>query len=226
MAAAVAVIAVVGYLLSSWPPEPPSVARSELPSAAARSSSGAQEPTRLVVLGDSYSAPSPASDGPEWPQLLAESLGWEATTAAVDGSGYVSQGSGAAFGARIDGVLEQPADVILVAGGVDDLGVHPMPRIVENAEDVVARLARGVDGADVVVVSPFSNDEPGPLTREFSGELQRVASAQDLPYVDATEWLVPGDDYFGDDPARPDDRGQRRIATQMEQALSELGLVD
>lgn len=226
VATAVAVIAVTGYLLSTWPPDPPPAPDAErLRGAEPSPSSSREEDLRaLVVLGDSYSAESTAGDGPGWPELLDRSTDWEVVTEAVYGSGYVSQGDGARFGERVPAVIERDANVILVAGGVDDLGVHPMRRIVDNANDVVTRLAEGAPEAQVVVVSPFSNDDPGPLTQEFSAELRTIAQSHGLPYVDATDWLVPGEEFFGDDPARPDDRGQQRIAAQMEKALSDLDL--
>jgi hypothetical protein len=70
-------------------------------------------------------------------------------------------------------------------------GVHPMRRIVENADDVVTRLAEHSFPTQVVVISPNSNDEFGHLTEELTAELRSIAKSHGLPYVHATEWLVP-----------------------------------
>lgn len=57
----------------------------------------------MAVLGDSFTAPSPASAGPEWPKLLGDSLDWRVFSNTVDASGYVNPGAGRPFGARVQG---------------------------------------------------------------------------------------------------------------------------
>jgi lysophospholipase L1-like esterase len=234
IAEAVAVTIFGGYLVATWPPDPPAepVSMPQARNTGAGSGAGsgtasASDETTMVVLGDSISVESAVSEGPEWPQLLARSLDWEVFPEAVDRSGYVSPGTGEPFPARVDQVLEHDADVIIVAGGVGDVGPVPNDQIASAAEDVLSRLVEESSSeSEVVVLSPFSNGEPGPLTAEFDASLREIAQEHDLPYVDATEWLPAGQGYFGPDIYHPTDEGQRQVAERMEEALAELGLAD
>lgn len=219
--AAVAVTAFSGYLLANWPPDPPAPATRK-PASAPATTGPAQEDPVMVVLGDSVSAESRASAGPEWPELVGDSLGFEVVTETVDGSGYVAPGEGLPFGGRVQDVLDHDADLIVVAGGISDLGAFPVPDVVRAAEGVVTELAAEAPDAEIVVVSPFSNDEPGPLTMQFSARLQQIASENDAQYVDATRWLTDGYNLFAGDGVHPTDDGQKRIAEQMEQELDGL----
>lgn len=227
VAAAVAVIAFSGYLLASWPPDPPAApepdTQGRVTAPAESESPSAEEPPSVVVLGDSFSARSPASAGPEWPELIAEQQGLEVIREVVDGSGYVSPGKGQPFGDRVDEVLAHEPDLVIVAGGVGDVGAYPTQQIARAAEDVVTQLVEG--GGQVILVSPFSNGEPGPLTQDFSTELRQIADDQRIPYVNATNWLDPSGDYFGADPDHPNDNGQGAIADGIEQALIDLRLL-
>ena len=221
VAAAVAVIALSGYLLATWPPEPEASPLSSPPSRSAETPSAA-----VFVLGDSVSAESPDSKGPEWPQLVGDALRWKVFTDAVNDSGYVSSGADKPFPRRVSAVVEHSPDVVVVAGGIGDIGVHPTQRIVDAADKVVARLQKELPKSTVVLVSPFSNGEPGPLTAKASAGLEKVAKAHDVPYVDATRWLMPAKGLFAADGVHLTDQGQEELAKQMEQALTELGIAD
>lgn len=222
VAAVAAVTTWCAYLIQEWPPRPPGSDlrfRSAGPAEAAPVEEVAR--TVLVVLGDSFTAQSDASAGPEWPQLLAERTGWQVFTDAVPESGYVSEGDGRPFADRVPDVVAHSPDVIVVAGGVGDLGAQPMREITDAAESLTAELLERAPEAQLVLVSPFSNGAPGPLTRELSGSLQQIAEDHELPYVDATRWLVDGD-LFGSDPDHPADAGQELLATRMADALATL----
>lgn len=233
VAAAVAVTAFSGYLIATWPPDPPSAAApvSQTSDGETDSDTGsAPQPTAdqdvMVVLGDSISVESNVSDGPEWPQLVGKALGMKVVLEAADRSGYISPGRGEPYGDRVDAVLKEDPDVIVVAGGVGDVGAYPTARIATAAEDVVSQLVDGAPDAQVVVVSPFSNGDPGPFTLEFSSRLKEIAKQQDVPYVNATTWLPMGQGYFGADIYHPTDEGQRQVADRMEAALSDLGIAE
>ncbi len=119
-------------------------------------------------------------------------------------------------------MLRQSPDVIVVAGGVSDLVGYPVPQVARAAEDVVSRLVREAPDAQVVLVSPFSVGEPGPLTKQLSSKLRRIADEQGIEYVDATRWLASGYNLFGGDGVHPTDEGQKRLAERMELTLSQL----
>jgi lysophospholipase L1-like esterase len=227
VAAAVAVVALSGYLLANWPPKPEASPLSSPPSATADTPSpAAAAGDKVVVLGDSVSAASTDSKGPEWPQLVGDALRWKVSTDAVDDSGYVSSGAGKPFTRRVSAVVDQSPDVVVVAGGIGDIGVHPTQQIVDAADQVIGRLKKELPKSTVVLISPFSNGEPGPLTTETSAGLEKVAQAHGVPYVDATRWLTPSRGLFGADGVHPTDQGQEKLAQQMEQALTQLGIAD
>jgi lysophospholipase L1-like esterase len=229
VAAAVAVLVLSAYVVTSWPPDPPaSTARLAAGDPTSTPSPTVTDPTRLVVLGDSFSS-SVGVGGARapWPRQVGENLGWEVATVGSAGTGYVSDADGSAqrFSDILPRALDEDGDVIIVAGGVDDLGAHPMQQIVTGAEEVVTTLTEAADPRTrVVVVSPFSNGRPGPLTRELSTELRRIANQQGAAYVDATTWLV-GEGLFAD-PTTPSARGQRRIANRMKRELVRLGIAE
>jgi lysophospholipase L1-like esterase len=229
VAAAVVVLILSAYVVTSWPPDPPaSTARPAASVPTSTPSPTAIDPMRLVVLGDSYSSSDETGRvRAPWPRQLGESLGWEVVTVGAAGTGYVSDadGSGQRFSATLPSVLGEDGDVIIVAGGVADLGAYPMQQIVTGAAEVVTTLTEESDPqTQVVVVSPFSNGTPGPLTLELDTELQRIANDKGAVYVDATRWLV-GEGLFTD-PTTPSAKGQRRIANRMVRELERLGIAD
>lgn len=241
VAAAVAVTVLCGYLVASWPPDPPPApaaaapARPEpspsasgttspsTPSSPATSPAAEEEPV-LAVLGDSFSASSATSAGPEWPRLLADTFGWQVFVKAADGSGYLAQGEGTPFGQGLRPLLQHSPDTVILAGGYHDVRSYAVPRVTRAADRLVRRLAAEAPQAQVVLVSPFSSDSPGPLTRRLSANLRRVAERHDVAYVDATRWLASGPNLVGSDGVHPTAQGQRRLATRMEQALDRLGV--
>lgn len=76
----------------------------------------------MAVLGDSFRAHIPGSDGPEWPEILGNSLERRVFANTVDASGYVNPGAGRPFGPRVESLLRRDPDVVVIAGGASDLG--------------------------------------------------------------------------------------------------------
>jgi lysophospholipase L1-like esterase len=223
VAAAVAVIAWTAYLLAGWPPSPP---RSSLaiqqPAGSSTSTSGtATQETVLVVLGDVFSAGTPANSGPEWPQLVADDLGWTVHVEAAPGIGFVTDGQGPAFPGRVADVAAHDPAVVLIAGGFSDIG-GPAGQAAEAADAVVDQVSRMAPDASVVLLSPFSNGAPGPLTRDMADQLRQVARANDVAFVDVTDVLPRGEDLIGSDGIHPTDAGHRRIAEEVTDDLRSL----
>lgn len=231
--AAVAVTLASAYLLASWPPPPPA-SDVRMPAAGAvddRDPAGSptaddttpKEESLLLVVGDSFSGGYDEAPDEVWPHLLGDSLGWEVVNDAVPGSGYLNPGRGAPFGARIDDAVAAEPDVVILAGGLNDLR-DPVEEAAEAADDLVTRLAAALPDAVIVVVSPFSDGDPGPLTTALAEELEQIAGKHGVEYVDATRFLPTsaGDGIYGPDGFHPNGKGHRLLAEEMEGALEKL----
>lgn len=235
-AAAVVVSVFVTYLLTTWPPEPPESASLEIgpsvspspgldpsPNRTGRANEPDEsDPAAVLAVGDSFTSGSDENAGPEWPQILGESLGWEMSVDAVPGSGYLAPGRTEPFGDRVDDLGPPGPDLVLLAGGINDLRA-PADEVAAEAAEVVETVSEVLPDARIVLFSPFSNGEPGPLTVELAARLEQVAEAKGVDYLDATRFLI-ADDLIGSDGLHPNQSGQERLAQQIEAALLDLGV--
>jgi lysophospholipase L1-like esterase len=223
--AAVAVLAFSGYLVASWPPETPAP---QGPQVAGRELGGPSPPSdgelSVLVLGDSFSSASGPGGGPTWPEILCDRLGCNVTTDAADSRGYVSPDGGRSMQAGVAAAQEQRVDVIILAAGFADLGVHPVEQVVDTAKSTIFRLAHADDDTLLVVLSPFSPGDPGRLTTKLARALERISKENRVAYVDATGWLPYGEDLLNEDGDHPTGEGHRRIADEMQQAFAALGI--
>lgn len=235
VAAAVAVIAVWGYLLGTWPPDAASRGSVTPASGETARTPGDPSPTGQAsesesprdgtvdafVLGDTFTTGVDEVPGPQWPELLEDELGWQVQVDAVPGSGYLAAGAGTDFADRVGAVVDQEPDVVLLAGGVSDLG-RPVEEIRSAADDVVQRLESALPDSEVVVLSPFSNGPPGELTTALTRALEEVAADGDAVFVDVSEMLPFGQDLIADDGVHPSALGHEELARQIAARLTDL----
>lgn len=235
--AAVAVLAAWGYLLTTWPPTTDSDGasasarldpanpggRSSETAGTSPSESPADGSVLAVVLGDTFTTGVDEVPGPEWPEVLADELGWEVEVDAVPGSGYLVAGAGTDFVDRVEAVIDQEPDVVLLAGGVSDLG-RPVEEIRGAAAEVVQRLESALPETEVVVLSPFSNGPPGELTTALTDALEEVAAANEAEFVDVSGMLPLGQGLIAADGVHPSEQGHEELARQIAERLGSLEL--
>lgn len=228
--AGVAVTVFTAYLLATWPPEPPSTATAARPATSASAAStsatdtaGADEPV-LVVLGDEFSRPPAGPDGRAWPELLAEDLGWKVAVEAEDDTGFLHAEGGRPFRGRVEAVAEHEPDLVVVAGGENDIARHPADDITDAAADVVSEIEAAARDAEVVLASPFSKGDPGPLTAELTAALEQLAHDREIGFVDVSTWLEDSAQVYDVDPLHPNQQGHQRIAERMRAQLERLGI--
>ncbi|WP_084039199.1 SGNH/GDSL hydrolase family protein [Demequina sp. NBRC 110053] len=85
------------------------------------------EPPTAIFLGDADTVGAALPDdqaASRWPTLVSQHFGWREVNAGCDGSGYVTTGDTCetTYRERVDRVLEEDPDVIVVSGGLADLG--------------------------------------------------------------------------------------------------------
>ncbi|MFL0411979.1 SGNH/GDSL hydrolase family protein [Microbacterium paludicola] len=176
-------------------------------------------PREVAVLGDSYSAGDALSDrGQRWTDVLP-SLDPELTVRldAVPFTGFVNRGACGpnAFTDRIDRIVAEADDALVIQGGLNDVFAEPAT-VAESVRDVLDAAA-GTE--HVVVIGP--TDAPA---REgeavVDAVLEREAAARGMTYVSALQWELP----FGPDRLHLTADGHRAYAEKVLDALTEAGV--
>ncbi|WP_284327847.1 SGNH/GDSL hydrolase family protein [Demequina litorisediminis] len=83
------------------------------------------EPPTAVFLGDSATATAP-TDAPSWVDSVSQDQGWIEVNAGCEGSGYTQRGvCMATYREQLPVLAADEPDVVVVSGGIDDLGATP-----------------------------------------------------------------------------------------------------
>lgn len=179
----------------------------------------------LLVIGDSWVTGGTMNTGPTWPHLLDLPADWTVQTDAMGGSGYMGdeEAMSLTYAGRLDRVLDGPTpDVVIVAMGRNDVGEDPED-VGRVATEDLTRIAKTWPDARVVVFSPFSPDKPQPYTIALTDELEQVARALDMDFLDVSAIIRGRTRYF--DSYHPNDRGHALIAEKVTAGLRRLGVI-
>ncbi|OZD10795.1 hypothetical protein CH253_29655 [Rhodococcus sp. 06-156-3C] len=163
---------------------------------------------RLAVIGDQYSVADFDAPRP-WIRIVSEARGWFLNSEAGRASGYIAGGS-ASFTDKVAGVIRNNPDVIVVAGGREDV-VAP-DRVREQAEALYRDLAQTAPQAKVFVIGPmWDSTPPSPAVLQVNEQVRLAAETAKVPFTDALGWLS--------DPATDD--GQGRLTPEGDQVLAD-----
>ncbi len=194
--------------------------------AVAADSSSASQPIRVTVIGDSLSTGLQTPGDPwtaEAQQLLgAKGDSVEIVNAAENGAGYVARGEyGDDFLAQVNQAVDSRAQIVLVFGSDNDLGLTDLPRAVSATLSRVRALA---PFATLVVIGP-----PAPPAQSAQGlgvirdALRTGAQNANGQFVDplSLKWFQ-GDDtkYVSPDQEHPDNDGELYLARQITTVLT------
>lgn len=148
--------------------------------------------TRISVLGDSYVAGDMLGDRSErWVNALAAIEDVTVTFDGIGGTGFVNGGcTKQPFDART-AVLTEPADIVIISGGLNDLAAKPaaIRAAADRTLDAVA------PGARVFLVGPTSTPARGDVAW-VDAELRAAAEAHGATFVAASGWDLP---YLSDE---------------------------
>ena len=177
---------------------------------------------RVVVLGDSLAAGLGLAAGDAFPAVVDAALRERGLDVEVVNAG-VSGDTSAGGLARIDWVLRQPADVLVVAlGGNDALRGQPLASTAENLREIVRRGHE--TGATVVLLGMDVPTNYGPDYATTFAELYPVIADEEGAV------LIPGfvrilgaePELLQPDGLHPTAEGQRRLADQLVPVLIEV----
>lgn len=193
--------------------------------------------TTAVFLGDSITAGYGVTTG--FPATLSAGTGWTPILEAIPGTGYLAgHATSQAFEDRVAAVLAHSPDVIVMAGGTNDVNFPAGEEAIYTAlvADQVEIILTAFAAVDMVyVLAPFNGIAlPAPYVnpgrvRPFGAAIAAVAVAYSRPYVDLLNppWLTGSgtvaaptgdgncDIYMSADGLHPSQAGQDYIAAQL-----------
>lgn len=173
-----------------------------------------------AFLGDSYTVGSGASS-PElrWTTLVAKEEGWGEANFGELGSGYIMPGfGGTSYLGRVQQVVNVRPDIVVVAGGQNDLGANGD---VDAAVRATLTLLRdGLPYARLYVVGPtWAQAPPPPKLVDIETTAKEAASVVDAQFIPALGWLADRPDLMAPDNIHPNDAGHRLIADRVIAAI-------
>ena len=177
---------------------------------------------RVSVIGDSYS--SGLAGSLVWPTLVEEAAGWDIDNESNYNAGYVNTDGSGTFAEQIDRAVAGAPDVVLVVGGINDIG-RPPELITQRAIDTLGALARAAPAAKIFVIGPIWHDLPAPeALTTIDDSVRSAAQMLRLSYSSVLneDWLVP-DGLIQDDAIHPTDAGQRVLAERITALLRSTG---
>lgn len=145
----------------------------------------------IAFLGDSYTQGQKMDDPLDaFPYIAAEIAGDSALVNGRGGSGFVFDGPCAdqAFSYRIDSVLSHDFDVLVVQGGVNDLGRSGQDRA---ARDLLAAVRTHRPNTTVLLVGPAA--APGVSRSEVDATaegMSRAAETAEASFIDLRDLSI------------------------------------
>jgi acyl-CoA thioesterase-1 len=184
----------------------------------------------IAALGDGYTAgPPDAGEGRRWFELLTERFPWDVTPFAETGTGFVTgRAESRSFSSRVPEIVAARPDVVVVAGGRDDVSA-PRAEVADAVRQTLGDLRAGLPDARIVVVGVlWPGSAPGAVFA-VNRALQTGAAEVDATFVDALNggWFDGANRALvGPDGAFPTDEGHEALAQRIGDTLLAAGVPD
>ena len=149
--------------------------------------------SRVLVIGDSWTAGMSADPGKSWPELLAEQTGWQIHRDGQSGTGFAANlsGHGLPFPVRAARLGGQAPALVIVEGGIND---SPGRALTSGIRKTVALVRAAYPGTPVVIIGPGTagwpiNDRIKTVDKTIRTEAKRLH----VPYISPVKgwWITP-----------------------------------
>lgn len=183
---------------------------------------------RVAYLGDDYTVGVGAEERNGFSYQMNRRFCWSGNNNGQSGTGYLNAGEGEGYSAypdRVQDVLANAPELILVQGGSADVGI---PGVFEAASGLYAELRQRAPDVLLVAVGPI--DAPGARHDLVSGvrdEVRAAAEANGVLFIDPidSDWSV-GPDGFDKNGLVPTQATHTNFSDYLVRALKNSGLPD
>jgi lysophospholipase L1-like esterase len=182
--------------------------------------------TAAVFLGDSYTEGWGASDPSlRWSALVAAEAGWVEVNHGQGGTGFVTTAGVSGCGAmqcptyveRVQDVVDVQPDVVVIAGGQNDLmSLDADPDSVRAAiVQTYEEIRRELPQARIIAVGPSLAQPGNDLIETLDGWVQSAATSVGADYVSLIDPVTIKPEMVSPDGVHVNDDGHRAIADRV-----------
>ncbi|PKQ26961.1 MAG: hypothetical protein CVT64_00470 [Actinobacteria bacterium HGW-Actinobacteria-4] len=171
----------------------------------------------VLFLGDSYTEGTgltPDEVPLRWSTQLAQQLGWREINAGCNGSGYTRPGlrCGTTYEQRIALLTDPVPDVVVVSGGVNDLGAS-REQIEADVAATYATLRATFPEATIYAVGGiyYTGSERPEVLQFLNDAVRDAAEREGVVFIDIGEPLLGRPDLMAPDGLHPNPEGHTVI---------------
>ena len=178
---------------------------------------------QVLTIGDSIMKGYGLSPADAWPELISAANGWDLTTLACDGAGFVDLGNPAECGDTLVDVSRSAAtlhpDLIIIEGSSNDLE-HPNSELLAATTSALSILRSEFPKAEIFGLSAvWSDTDPPAQLADINSQVQQAVTAVGGHYLDIGQPLSAHPKLMQDDDIHPAVAGQMVLAAAIQTAI-------
>jgi acyl-CoA thioesterase-1 len=193
-------------------------------SVTAAAPSAAAAPTQVLTIGDSIMKGFGLSSADAWPELISATNGWDLTSLACDGAGFLAPGSPDECGNTFVDVSRTAAnltpDLIIIEGSSNDFG-QPNPQLLSATVTALTILRSEFPNAEIIGLSTvWSDTEPPAQLADIDSQVEQAVIAVGGRYLDIGQPFGAHPELLQGDDVHPTVAGQVALAAAIQTAIT------
>ena len=193
------------------------------PAATGSAVAAAAAPMQVLTIGDSIMKGYGLSPADAWPELISAAKGWDLTTLACDGAGFVDLGNPVECGDTLVDISRSAAalhpDLIIIEGSSNDLE-HPNSELLAATTSALTILRSEFPKAEIIGLSAiWSDTDPPAQLADINSQVRQAVMGVGGHYLDIGQPLSAHRKLMQDDDIHPAVAGQVVLAAAIQTAL-------
>ena len=184
----------------------------------------AASPKKVLMIGDSIMQGYGLTPGEAWPELISATNGWDLTSLACDGAGFLAPGSPDECGNTFVDVSRTAAtltpDLIIIEGSSNDFG-QPNPQLLSATVTALTLLRSEFPNAEIIGLSTvWSDTEPPAQLADINSQVEQAVIAVGGRYLDIGQPFGAHPELLQGDDVHPTIAGQVALAAAIQTAIA------
>ena len=184
----------------------------------------AAPPKKVLMIGDSIMKGYGLTPGEAWPELISATNGWDLTSLACDGAGFLAPGSPDECGNTFVDVSRTAAtltpDLIIIEGSSNDFG-QPNSQLLSATVTALTILRSEFPNAEIIGLSTvWSDTEPPAQLADINSQVEQAVIAVGGRYLDIGQPFGAHPELLQGDDVHPTVAGQVALAAAIQTAIA------